>query len=581
MRWVIPVLCVLAVASPDRARADLTIVNTKHNLSTSGPGPIKAVDETQICKFCHIPHQGAEKGGNNRPNSVSAYQPYSSPTLASAPPGVPTGATRICLSCHDGTIAIGQTVRSGMIGMVNAGPGGTIPEGPGNVGTDLRKTHPVSFHPGLSPEIRTPPPGDAVKLDASGAVQCTSCHDPHRDRIDPVRGKFLVKSNRASALCLSCHAMPSWSANHASHQSSPKFYDASLGATTPHTTVSDNGCESCHRTHAAATDVQLMKGVGASVCMQCHNGRVGDKNIGVELNKPYAHGPVAADPNIHSAAEGPASPSHPLPETRSTQQRHAECPDCHNPHASYAQSALAPNVPGSLFGVWGIDRNGNKVMPARYEYEICFKCHADSANKPSLPQPPETVRHVVFENNLRRQLDLTAPSAHAVEGPGRNPNVPGLLKPLTEASTIYCSDCHASDSGPGAGGPGPRGPHASSYRHILERNLITADNTVESPDAYALCYKCHDRQVLLSSTSGFKLHASHVATDRAPCTTCHTWHGVSSTQGNEINNAHLMDFDISIVAPAQSGVLQYTSTGSQHGTCTLTCHGVEHVNKAY
>jgi predicted CXXCH cytochrome family protein len=581
MRAAFLVVCATVALIAPLAHADMTIVNTKHNLSTSGPGPIKALDETQICKFCHIPHQGAEKGGNNRPTPMAAYQPYSSPTLASPPPGVPTGATRICLSCHDGTIAIGQTVRSGIIGMVNAGPGGTIPEGGRNVGTDLRKSHPVSFHPGLSSDIRTPPPGDAVRLDATGAVQCTSCHDPHRDRIDPVRGKFLVKSNRASALCLSCHAMPAWSANNTSHQSSPKFYDASMGATTPHTTVSDNGCESCHRTHAAATDVHLMKGVGANVCMQCHNGRVGDKNIGAELNKPYTHGPVTTDLNVHSAAEGPNSPSRPLPETRSTQQRHAECPDCHNPHASYGQTAMAPNVPGSLFGVWGIDRNGNKVSPARYEYEICYKCHADSANKPSPPQPPETIRHAVPENNLRRQFDLTAPSAHAVEGPGRNPNVPGLVKPLTEVSTIYCSDCHASESGPGAGGNGPRGPHASSYRHILERNLITTDNTVESPDAYALCYKCHQRQVLLSSSSGFKLHTTHVVNDRAPCTACHTWHGVSSMQGNEINNAHLIDFDTSIVSPARSGLTQYATAGSQHGTCTLTCHGVEHVGKAY
>jgi predicted CXXCH cytochrome family protein len=578
MRVTIALLVALA---PAPAYADVSIANTKHNLSTSGPGPVKALDETQICKFCHIPHHGVDKSGSNRPAPVAVYQPYNSPTLASAPPGVPTGATRVCLSCHDGTIAIGQTVRSGMISMVNAGLGGTMLQGGGNVGTDLRRTHPVSFHPGLAPDIRTPPPGDAVKLDSSGAVQCTSCHDPHRDLIDPAIGKFLVKPNRGSALCLSCHAMPAWTANNSSHQASPKFFDTTLGATTPYTTVSDNGCESCHRPHAAVTDTHLLKGVGSQVCLQCHNGRVADKNFVAELGKPYTHGPVAADANVHNAAEGPANPVRPLPETRSTQQRHAECVDCHNPHAAYAQTAIAPNVPGSLFGVWGIDRNGSKIAPARYEYEICFKCHADSANKPSSPQPPETVRHAVPETNLRRQFDLTAPSGHPVEGPGRNPNVPGLVKPLAEMSTIYCSDCHASDSGPGAGGNGPRGPHSSSYRHVLERNLLTADNTAESPDAYALCYKCHQRQVLLSDASNFKLHKTHVVNDRAPCTACHTWHGVSLTQGNEINNAHLIDFDTSIASRARVGLIQYTAAGIGHGTCTLTCHGLEHVNKVY
>ena len=328
-------VCLLAVAAP--ARADTTIVNTKHNLSTSGPGPVKALTESQICIFCHIPHHGLGQNVANRPDSAAAYQPYNSPTLVSPPPGAPTGASRICLSCHDGTIAIGQTISSGTIGMANVGPGGAL-AGSGNVGTDLRKTHPVSFRPGLSPELRTPPAGDPVTLDKSGAVQCTSCHNPHRDGIDPVQGKFLVKSNRASGLCLSCHAIPAWNANNASHQSSSKFYDTSLGASTPYTTVSDNGCESCHRPHASATDTLLMKGIGSQVCLQCHGGRVSDKNIGADLAKPFVHGPMAGDPNVHSAAESPSSSAHPLPETRSTQQRHAECADCHNTHASYAHA---------------------------------------------------------------------------------------------------------------------------------------------------------------------------------------------------------------------------------------------------
>jgi hypothetical protein len=270
-----------------------------------------------------------------------------------------------------------------------------------------------------------------------------------------------------------------------------------------------------------------------------------------------------------------------LPETRSTQQRHAECADCHNSHASYARTGTVPNVPGSLYGTWGIDRNGSKVTPARYEYEICFKCHGDSTNKPSYPQPPENVRRAVPDNNLRRQFDVTAASYHPVEGPGRNTSMPGLIAPLTVLSMIYCSDCHASDSGPGAGGSGPRGPHGSSNRHILERNLSTADNTVESPDAYALCYKCHDRQMLLFSNSNFKPHTRHVVNDHAPCTACHDWHGVSLMQGNEINNAHLINFDVSIVSPTQTGLRQYTSLGPKRGSCSLTCHGHNHDNSSY
>src|SRR5215471_15264493 len=35
-----------------------TILGTKHDLSVSGPGPIKAVSESEVCLFCHAPHNG-------------------------------------------------------------------------------------------------------------------------------------------------------------------------------------------------------------------------------------------------------------------------------------------------------------------------------------------------------------------------------------------------------------------------------------------------------------------------------------------------------------------------------------------
>ena len=30
-----------------------------HNLSVSGPGEIRAIEETEVCKFCHIPHNAS------------------------------------------------------------------------------------------------------------------------------------------------------------------------------------------------------------------------------------------------------------------------------------------------------------------------------------------------------------------------------------------------------------------------------------------------------------------------------------------------------------------------------------------
>jgi hypothetical protein len=138
---------------------------------------------------------------------------------------------------------------------------------------------------------------------------------------------------------------------------------------------------------------------------------------------------------------------------------------------------------------------------------------------------------------------------------------------------MYCTDCHNSDTGPNAGGTGANGPHGSIFRPLLERNLVLTDHQAESPAAYAMCYKCHSRPVVLSNTS-FKFHQSHVVQDQTACTTCHDSHGVP-------NAPHLINFNALYVTASSNGRLNYTSTGVMHGTCTLTCHGKDHQSTAY
>jgi hypothetical protein len=226
--------------------------------------------------------------------------------------------------------------------------------------------------------------------------------------------------------------------------------------------------------------------------------------------------------------------------------------------------------------VWGVDEHGRRIDPAEFEYQICFKCHGDSANQPQGDATsPFAPRRRSRDVNLRRVFAADAPSSHPVIAPGRNADVPSLRAPLTAASLVRCTDCHASDTGRGTGGNGPRGPHGSTYPALLERQYATADFTSESPAAYALCYKCHDRDVLLSDRSAFRLHRAHVIDRRAPCSTCHVAHGVSAKTGTSENNAHLVDFDVGIVSPAPGG-LSYASAGTRSGSCTLTCHGHRH-----
>jgi hypothetical protein len=150
-------------------------------------------------------------------------------------------------------------------------------------------------------------------------------------------------------------------------------------------------------------------------------------------------------------------------------------------------------------------------------------------------------------------------------------------------SVILCTDCHDNDTGPKAPTPGtgPSGPHGSNYKHLLAgRYDMDNSSTTESAAAYALCYKCHDRSIVLSSAS-CREHSRHVSSERASCSICHDPHGVSAAQGTPTNNAHLINFDKRFVTPSSSGILRWEQTSTGRGRCYLTCHGENHNPQSY
>ncbi|RMF94262.1 MAG: hypothetical protein D6736_00340 [Nitrospinota bacterium] len=539
------------------------IATTKHNLSVSGPGPVKAIEETRICIFCHTPHNSSPRPPLwNRQDPGNYYTPYSSST-AVASPGQPTGASILCLSCHDGTIALGEVLSEPVpISMVSGIT--TMPAGPGRLETDLSDDHPISFPYTSSlaaangelvdPLTLTGP----VRLDSSGQLQCTSCHDAHNNAF----GKFLVMSNQGAALCTTCHTKNFW--NQSIHKTSTATWNGSGPDPWPHTTwntVTDNGCENCHRPHTAGGHERLLNyAVEEDNCYPCHNGNVATQNIQAEFSKVSRH-PVGDTIGVHDPREAAVVGT-----------RHVECVDCHNPHAAYP-GAGTPS--GPLAGVRGVSITGAEVATATFEYEICFRCHADSPNKP----PPRTTRQLA-QTNVRLEFSTSNPSFHPVVGPGVNPNVPSLIAPLTTTSVIKCTDCHNNNAGPGAGGAGPNGPHGSTFVPLLERQYVTTDNTRESSAVYALCYKCHSRNSILGDQS-FKEHKKHIQGEKAPCNVCHDPHGISATQGNSINNSKLINFDTTVVSPSSSGQLRFESQGRFKGACYLRCHGKNHDPKRY
>jgi len=544
------------------------ISDTKHNLSATGPGPIKAQDEGELCVFCHTPHQGRRDIPYlwNRTDSTANYIPYQSSTLYAAV-GQPTGASKLCLSCHDGTVALGM-LGSRPTEVEFVGGLRFMPEGPSRIGTDLSTSHPISFVYDTALTVRNqtlvnpsllPHP---VRLDKNQQLQCTACHDPHDNSL----GKFLVMSNQHSQLCSACHAPLGWTAS--SHANATAAWNGMGPDPWPdsgYTTVAENGCKSCHKSHAAGGAQRLLRHAAEEDnCLGCHNGNVAATNIGQELTKGFRHG-VQDYFEVHDPAED---------FTTGMVTKHVECSDCHNPHHSNNQAGPTPGSPplvsGATAGVRGIDIGGGPVSSALYTYEICFKCHGDTQMPGTMP-----ITRQIDQLNTRLEFDPANPSFHPVAALGINANVPSLIDPLTSQSRIDCLACHNNSAA-----LGPKGPHGSDYPFLLARGYATSDYTIESESNYALCYQCHSRTSLLADQSGFP-HNRHVVTNQTPCSACHDPHGISIIQGNPVNNSHLINFDLDIVQPDSQGRLYFEDQGTFRGQCFLNCHGVAHAPKNY
>ena len=159
----------------------------------------------EICITCHTPHNAMDVEPLwNHDLSVDSYTMYSSSTMTTGLIGTePDGSSKLCLSCHDGTIALDNFGGNGM------SPGiliGEIGLGLGDIGTDLSNDHPISFNYAAAyaadvNELHETPVGITFE---GGMMQCSSCHDVHNGGPSGVES-LLVLDNTGSALCLTCH----------------------------------------------------------------------------------------------------------------------------------------------------------------------------------------------------------------------------------------------------------------------------------------------------------------------------------------------------------------------------------------
>jgi nitrate reductase cytochrome c-type subunit len=258
------------------------------------------------------------------------------------------------------------------------------------------------------------------------------------------------------------------------------------------------------------------------------------------------------------------------PDPDGAPQEHTSCTSCHDPHTMASGAAKAPSIHPNFGRIDGINASGSPVASAAYEYEVCLKCHAEAA-----AVKPLVVRRIA-QNNTRLEFAPGAVSFHPVMAQGRSGDVPSLRPEWIRGSMMYCSSCHASETGRALGGSGPSGTHGSNFPGLLAARYELGDNISESAGTYALCYACHDRTNILSNTS-FPHHKSHIVDARTPCAVCHDAHGIASNQGSVSANSHLINFATAVVQPdRRTGRLEFRDLGRYRGECYLTCHGVDH-----
>jgi len=260
------ILAVLAVGSLAAASVAFGAANRGDGV-VGGPHDMTMYgyvdNQARVCAFCHTPHHAASTGGEYLPlwSRAEDTKPfnvaYNSSTvnasaLQEATSDKAIGPTRLCMSCHDGTIAPDQhygasagaaTLTGDNFSAIGNGAG----VGAGAAG--LTNDHPVGFdypavaigpETGIAPDAATlaaaanDPNADAwirnpnapyldnsqgikvadrlyVAANGSAYMTCATCHDVHNKKnvyntavAEPVN--YLVLAPQAgSKLCLSCH----------------------------------------------------------------------------------------------------------------------------------------------------------------------------------------------------------------------------------------------------------------------------------------------------------------------------------------------------------------------------------------
>ncbi len=230
MKKLLIIAFAVALVTGMSSMAMALITGSAHDFSAADWNPTG-----EICRVCHVPHDHALDTRYytngllwNHAVSEATYQLYDqawSSTLDGTPIQ-PDGHSKLCLACHDGTVATDtfDSYAGGVKDITDWGNGRRIPyfdvDGTGNNDAgvqDLHGTHPISIDYNLAdPQLNAldTPIGTSGTIEdvlEFGKLQCSGCHDVHNT--EAVDGTPLLRvanstsqGGDASGLCLVCHA---------------------------------------------------------------------------------------------------------------------------------------------------------------------------------------------------------------------------------------------------------------------------------------------------------------------------------------------------------------------------------------
>lgn len=208
---------------PAPTAADPALKATKHDFTTTGPSTTFRDAGASWCSTCHTPHSGRQTQLMwNQSFSTNTTIGFPASTTTVAGTSLPTdikdwsGTTKLCLSCHDGSVEVGTLAHDAWTTPAKITNTDRIVGSGGN----LLGTHPVGVpYPATGTEVYNGITTKATTTDfvaspssvkiftdpgTSGkGIECASCHDPHNKAVPATPVKFLRVA--VADLCTTCH----------------------------------------------------------------------------------------------------------------------------------------------------------------------------------------------------------------------------------------------------------------------------------------------------------------------------------------------------------------------------------------